>query len=198
MSSDLIEKIIPIVNLDCASCAKTIQKELVNIPGIKEVKINIILKKVHIKYDAELIDIPQIEREIESIGYRIGYKKYKSILEKILGTFKQRNSERLRVLSDSEFEEYVLKSKHLVVIEFSSKICPTCKALEKILKEIEWIYSDKVYLFKIDINASKLWKVYKIMSTPTLVYFNNGKEVLRQFGLHSRSEVIQQIELLSN
>ncbi len=75
MSGETIEKIIPIVNMDCASCAKTIEKELKKIPRIEDIKVDIPSKKAKISYDPVAVDIPQIERKIEKIGYRIGYKK---------------------------------------------------------------------------------------------------------------------------
>ena len=198
MSEKTIEKIIPIVNMDCASCAKTIEKELMKILGIEEVKINILLKRAKILFNPDLVDIPQIEGKIESIGYRIGYKKYKGILEKIGEAFKKTEPEGPRSIADHEFEEYVLKTTRPVIVEFASTSCPSCKLLGKVLREIGKKYLDRAYFYQMDINTTIRWKELNVMSAPTLVYFKGGVEISRDSGLLSRDEIVQRIETLLN
>ncbi len=198
MSGETIEKIIPIVNMDCASCAKTIEKELLKVPGIKEIKINIILKRAKITYNPDLVDIPQIETKIETIGYRIGYKKYKGLLERIVEVLKKAEPEGLRSIADNEFEEYVLKTKNPVIVEFSSASCPSCRVVGKVLKKIEKKYRGKAYFYQVDINKTSRWKELNIMSAPTLAYFKAGKEKARDSGMPSQDEIIKRIESLLN
>ena len=194
--SKLVEKIIPIVNIDCASCAKTIEKELNKIPGIREIKVNFLMKKVTVVYDPELVDLPKIEREIENIGYRIGYKKYRGVLDKILKAFKANAHEGPQSISDHEFEDYVSRSRNLVLVEFASASCPSCKVLGRVLTDIENKYKDKVHFYQMDINSTSHWKEFNIMSAPTLIYFRDGAEISRYLGLPSRDEIIQRIEKL--
>lgn len=196
MPKDLVEKNIPIVNMDCASCAKTIEKELIKVPGIKEIKASILLKKAFVKYEPDSIDMAEIEKRIEKIGYRIGYKKYEGTFDRILRVIKAKELEGLRTLSDQEFEEYVLKAKHPVLVEFATASCPSCNFLSRTLKEIERNYKDDVYIYRVNIDSSNLWKDFDIMSSPTILYFKNGKDVFRQIGLPNKKEIIDQIEKL--
>jgi thioredoxin 1 len=194
--SELVEKIIPIVNMDCASCAKTIEKELKKISGINEIKINILMKKVTVRYDPVLVDLPKIESKIEDIGYRIRYKKYRGLLDKILEAFKATVKEGARSIADHEFEDYVIRSKSLVLVEFASTSCPSCKFLGRVLTEIEDKYKDKVNFYQMDINTTTHWKEFNIMSVPTLIYFREGKEISSYSGLLGKDEIVQQIEKL--
>lgn len=194
--SKIVEKIIPIVNMDCASCAKTIEKELKKIHGIREIKVNFLMKKATVMYDPGLIELPKIERKIENIGYRIGYKKYRGVLDKILEAFKATPHEGPRSISDHEFEDYVSRSSSLVVVEFASSFCPSCKILGRVLTDIEDKYKDKVHFYQMDINSTSHWKEFNIMNSPTLIYFRDGIEISRHLGLSSRDEIIQRIDKL--
>ncbi len=196
MSTDKVEKSIPIVNMDCASCAKTIEKELVKIPGVKEIKINIIMKKATVRYDPALVDLPQIERKIEKIGYRIGYKKYRGILDKILGAFKGTEPEWPQNISDHEFEDYVIRSRNIVVVNFTSSLCPSCNVLKRVLKDIEKKFEEKAYFYQMDINTTRYWKEFNIIHVPTLIYFKGGREISRHSGVPGQDEIIQRIEKL--
>jgi len=41
------------------------------------------MEKVVVTYDPSKIDIPAIEKKIENLGYRISYKRYPSIAQRI-------------------------------------------------------------------------------------------------------------------
>jgi copper chaperone CopZ/thiol-disulfide isomerase/thioredoxin len=192
----MVEKIMPIVNMDCASCAKTIEKELKKIPGITEIKVNILMKKATVRYDPVLVDLPKIESKIEDIGYRIGYKKYWGVLDKILEALKATVKEGPRSIADHEFEDYIIRSKSLVVVEFASTSCPSCRILGRVLTNIEGKYKDEVYFYQMDINTTSHWKEFNIMSVPTLIYFRGGIEISRHSGLPGRDEIVQQIDKL--
>lgn len=82
------QKILPILGMDCPSCALTIEKRLRKLEGIKEAKVNYITQDVAVIYDPSKIRIPEIEKAIEELGYRIAYKKYESIWEKFRRFFR--------------------------------------------------------------------------------------------------------------
>ena len=76
-------KTIPITGMDCPSCIVNIEKELKKLKGVKEAQGNYIMEKVVVTYDQNKIDVPAIEKKIEDLGYRISYKRYPSITERI-------------------------------------------------------------------------------------------------------------------
>jgi len=76
-------KTIPIAGMDCPSCIANIEKELKKLEGVKEAQGSYMMEKVVVTYDSSKIDIPAIERKIEDLGYRISYKRYPSIAQRI-------------------------------------------------------------------------------------------------------------------
>ena len=80
-------KVIPITKLDCPNCVATVEKELAKLEGVNSVHINFLMQKIIVDYDPEKIDMPEIEEKIEKLGYRIAYKKYESLPQRILKVF---------------------------------------------------------------------------------------------------------------
>ena len=76
-------KTIPITGMNCPSCIVNIEKELMKLKGVKEAQGNYIMEKVVVTYDPNEIDVPAIEKKIEHLGYRISYKRYPSMKERI-------------------------------------------------------------------------------------------------------------------
>jgi copper chaperone CopZ len=101
--SEYSRKVLPILGMDCPACALTIEKRLRKLEGIKEAKANYITQNVAITYDSSKIGIPEIEKTIEELGYRIAYKKYEGILERFAKIFSRKKEEASFRLGDNEF-----------------------------------------------------------------------------------------------
>jgi len=80
---------IPITGMDCPSCIVNIEKELRKLKGIKEAQGNYIMEKIAVTYDPSKMDVPAIEKKIEDLGYRISYKKYPSIAQRVRSWIKR-------------------------------------------------------------------------------------------------------------
>ncbi len=87
------------------------------------------------------------------------------------------------VVSDSEFDEKVLKSQTPTLVDFWAAWCGPCKLAGPVLDELSEVYKDKVSIVKMDVDANQATpQKYSIMSIPTTVLFKEGKEVGRQVG----------------
>lgn len=79
-------------------------------------------------------------------------------------------------------------------IDFGSKQCKACKAMEPILASLEQKYSDKFKTEFVDVwvpENETLAKSYGIETIPVQVFLNaEGKEVYRNTGFISEAEVI--------
>ena len=82
-------KTIPITGMDCPSCIVNIEKELKKLNGVKEAQGNYVMEKVVVTYDPNEIDVPAIEKKIEDLGYRISYKRYPGMKERIRSLIKR-------------------------------------------------------------------------------------------------------------
>lgn len=71
-----IEKIqLPIVDMHCASCATTIEKELRKLPGIKKAVVNGATENAYVEYERSEVSVSKIIDSIKKSGYRTGYAK---------------------------------------------------------------------------------------------------------------------------
>ena len=71
--------------------------------------------------------------------------------------------------------------KNKVVVDFYATWCGPCKMLGPIFEEVS--KESDIEFVKVDIdNHEDLCREYKVMSVPTLILFENGKEVRRNIG----------------
>ena len=88
-------------------------------------------------------------------------------------------------LEKNNFKELVKKEKK-VLIDFYATWCGPCKMLGPILEQAE----SKIKVIKIDTDEfESLAREYGIMSIPTLVLLENGKEVKRNIGFIGKEEL---------
>ena len=93
-----------------------------------------------------------------------------------------------KVITEKEFKKEVLGSKEKVLVDFYADWCGPCKMLGPIMDDI----SKKHPIFKINVdNEENLAREYGIMSIPCVICFQNGEELERLVGFHSKSEILE-------
>ncbi len=97
----------------------------------------------------------------------------------------------------SEFENEVLKSGK-VVLDFYSSECPPCEALAPKFESLAGLYGNDIKFLKIFRQKNKeLADKLEVRSSPTLLFFENGKEVgERLSGGIKRSDIITNLNTL--
>ena len=86
-------------------------------------------------------------------------------------------SDKVVHLSDSDFEEKVLKSDKPVLVDFWAAWCGPCKMIAPFLEELAEEYDGKITVAKLDVdsnqdNAAK----FGVRSIPTLIVFKDGEQ----------------------
>ena len=87
------------------------------------------------------------------------------------------------VVSDSTFDEVVLKSTEPVVVDFYAEWCGPCKAMAPTLDAVAADMKGKVKIVKVDVDQSPgITTKYAIQAMPTLMVFKGGDVKARQAG----------------
>ena len=87
-------------------------------------------------------------------------------------------------ITDSNFEEVVLKSDKPVLVDFFATWCGPCKMMHPILEQLSKQLGDQVRIVKIDVDKNQqLASQLQVSSVPTLAIFKNGEIVWRQPGV---------------
>ena len=99
----------------------------------------------------------------------------------------------LKVTSEN-FEQEVLKSEKVVLVDFYADWCGPCKMLSPVMEEIAQENEDiKVVKINID-NQRDLALDYDVMPIPTVVAIKNGQEIDRLVGFADKSEILNLIK----
>lgn len=98
-------------------------------------------------------------------------------------------------VSESTFEQEVLKSGLPVLVDFYATWCGPCKAVAPIVEELAAEYAGKLKIVKVDIDeAQETTTNLGIMSVPTLMIFREGKEVGRIVGAVPKRTLVDQLQ----
>ena len=89
----------------------------------------------------------------------------------------------IHAVTDSEFENSVLKSDRPVLVDFWATWCGPCRMIAPIVEQIRVELGDKVTILKMDIDENPATPMsLGIMSIPTVIIFKDGKAAERTVG----------------
>ena len=95
--------------------------------------------------------------------------------------------------------ENIIKSEKPVLIDFSADWCGPCKMLAPILKQVKDSLGDRITILKIDVDKNQALEAkYQVRGVPTMVLYQNGKQLWRQSGVLSKEEILKTILEKSN
>ena len=86
-------------------------------------------------------------------------------------------------LTNEKFKELI---KEKTLVDFYANWCGPCKMIAPELEKVE----SSVKVVKVDVDEfENLAKEYGVMSIPTLILFENGKEIKRNIGFIDRDRI---------
>ena len=93
----------------------------------------------------------------------------------------------------------IIKSDKPVLIDFFATWCGPCKMLGPILKEVKDSLGDRISIIKIDVDKNqRIASQYQVRGVPTMMLFQNGKQLWRQSGVLNKEDIIKIILEKSN
>ncbi|MBI2356992.1 thioredoxin [Candidatus Dojkabacteria bacterium] len=101
-------------------------------------------------------------------------------------------------VTDSTFEQNVLNSKGLVMVDFWAAWCMPCLILGPIIEEIAHEKKDSVKVLKLNVDENPQTSMkYQVMSIPTVMLFKDGKPVETFIGVQPKAVYERAVEIHS-
>ncbi len=93
-------------------------------------------------------------------------------------------------LSDSSFEDDVIKAEGPVLVDYWAEWCGPCKMIAPVLDEIAQTYQGKLKVCKLNIDENQETPPkYGVRGIPTLMLFKNGNVEATKVGALSKSQL---------
>ena len=84
-------------------------------------------------------------------------------------------SEKVQTLTDTNFEQSVIKSSQPVVVDFWAEWCGPCRRLAPTIDELATDYDGRVVVGKLNVDDNPvIQSLFSIMGIPTVLIFKGG------------------------
>lgn len=93
----------------------------------------------------------------------------------------------------------IIQSEKPVLVDFFATWCGPCQTLSPILKQVKDSLGDRISIIKIDVDKNQqIASQYQVRGVPTMILFQNGKQLWRQSGVVGANDLIKVITEKSN
>src|SRR5579859_7381655 len=94
------------------------------------------------------------------------------------------------VVTDTNFQQEVLKSETPVLVDFWAEWCGPCKMIAPLVEEIAQKYNGRLRVGKMDVDENgNVPMMFDIQGIPTLILFKNGQPVQHIVGFRSKDQL---------
>jgi len=98
-------------------------------------------------------------------------------------------------VTDSDFEDKVLKGAAPCLVDFWAPWCGPCKAIGPVIEELAGEFAGKVTIAKMNVDESPATPgKYGIRAIPTLILFKDGEVVDQVTGAVGKAQIVAMLE----
>ena len=99
------------------------------------------------------------------------------------------------VITDATFEDHVLHSDQVVLVDFWAAWCQPCLEMKPVIRELAEEYKGRVKIGQLDVKDNPFTTAkYEIEALPTLLFFQDGKLFRRINGSKTKGELVRLLE----
>ena len=100
----------------------------------------------------------------------------------------------IKNITDENFEEEVLQSDQVVLVDFWAPWCGPCLAIAPTLEELATEYEGRVTIAKMNVDENRNTpQKYGVRGIPTMILFKNGEVVDQIVGNHPKEAIAEMI-----
>ena len=104
-------------------------------------------------------------------------------------------SEKVQTLTDTNFEQSVIKSSQPVVVDFWAEWCGPCRRLAPTIDELATDYDGRVVVGKLNVDENPVIQSrFSMMGIPTVLIFMGGEIVEQIVGLADKTALKKLID----
>ena len=97
-----------------------------------------------------------------------------------------------KVFDYTKSQEWAYQDNIPCIIDFYADWCGPCKAVAPILEELAAEYDGKIIIYKVDTEVEQeLSAAFGIRSIPSILFFQQGREIARQAGAMSQGDIVR-------
>ncbi len=102
-----------------------------------------------------------------------------------------------QAITDSNFDEIVLKSEKPVMLDFWAEWCGPCRMIAPFVEQISQEFEGKAIVGKVDVdNNPEVAARFGIRNIPTIIFFKNGQVVDKHVGAAPKDTLASKLQAI--